>query len=355
MYLRKEKQLIFSIEEVKMVGQLIDHNGNKYTLREWYKNTADFRKNGDGSFKLRNSQIKLPKSYLGKIFTLNAKKHSFYGLILPASVFLIISLVISYCCLNPQDNAIIDILEINQESIIFLGFLGAFFCFIGLALLYKLLIKRTKIVYTKMGKPEGYRHLANDKFREIMMSLDEENYISFKPIDTYRLTIRELEESDVEDYYYFASSKIVHKYLASAPLTSIDEALKTIRNTRNQYHDKLLYKLAIIRRMDNRLIGYIGLSKQDLSLTTCQVIYAIHQDYWGQGYVGEALVAFVEYLKTEGKQIIIAGHVEENYNSGKVLLKSGFKRDPNRDSQMIIHGEAKNIISYLICERKEKK
>ena len=51
---------------------------------------------------------------------------------------------------------------------------------------------------------------------------------------------------------------------------------------------------------------------------------------------------------------IFAGHVKENMNSGKVLLKNGFVRYPIKDNVMMIKGENKEIVSYILeCESDE--
>ena len=106
--------------------------------------------------------------------------------------------------------------------------------------------------------------------------------------------------------------------------------------------------MAICLKDSDSLIGYIGLSTYDLTIKTCQVVYAIEEAYWHQGYVSEALNAFILYLiDVEKKEIIYAGHVKENENSGKVLLKCGFERCESRDSNLVIHNEVKKIIGYI--------
>jgi ribosomal-protein-alanine N-acetyltransferase len=181
---------------------------------------------------------------------------------------------------------------------------------------------------------------------------EKQEYISFKQLETNRLIIREFNISDASDYFSFASNEKVLKYLSSNALKSLDEAHTLIIKTRLEYMQGLIFKLAIVLKESNKVIGYIGLSKYDLSIYTCQIVYAIHEDYWSKGYVSEAVKEFVAYLKAVGKTLIIAGHVKENEASGKVLLKNGFKRDPSRDTQMIINNELKSIINYSIDERK---
>lgn len=179
----------------------------------------------------------------------------------------------------------------------------------------------------------------------------KKNYIYFKPIETERLIIRELNIDDVYSYFDFANDEEVFRYMNASHLKQISEAKQIIDRAIYDYNLGNIFRLGIHLKDENKIIGFIGLSKYDLSLYSCQIIYAIGKGYWNKGYVSEVVSYFVRYLKSIGKKLIIAGHVEENVNSGKVLLKNGFIRDPRRDTQMIIHGELKNIINYSIDER----
>ncbi len=178
-----------------------------------------------------------------------------------------------------------------------------------------------------------------------------DSYIYFKPIITERLIIRELKLEDCYDYFEFSKNGKVFTYMNSSALVDINEARQKILNAIKEYELGLIFRLGIALKESNKIIGFIGLSKYDLSIYSCQIIYAVGEDYWNKGYVSESVSHFVNYLKSIGKTLIIAGHVEDNINSGKVLLKNGFKRDPRRDTQMIIHGQLKNIINYSIDER----
>ena len=297
--------------------------------------------------------MNLNQSYLRELYYLNIKKHTFLGLFLPCTVFLIISLISKWVIVNRDKNPFISKLGLSETSFIFLDFLAFVFLLFSLALLYMLFIKKTRIVYTMHGTKTVYQHIDYSYYRGILEMLDQD-YIYFKPIITQRLIIREITIDDKEDYFRFASSEVVHKYLSTEPIRAIEDVIHVIEKAQNQYVRGLIHKLGIIERSTNKLIGFIGLSTYDLTPTTCQIIYGIHEDYWEKGYVSEAVKEFVIYLQKQGKTLIIAGHVEENINSGKVLLKSGFIRDPERDHEMIIHNVPKKILSYAIGGRKEK-
>ena len=95
MYSKREKQIIFSISEVKQQNNLILHNGIVYTKRQWYAETSNFIITNNQVI-LKNNTISVPKAYLGKMYLLNIKKYSILGLFFPCAAFLMISLIVSY-------------------------------------------------------------------------------------------------------------------------------------------------------------------------------------------------------------------------------------------------------------------
>jgi ribosomal-protein-alanine N-acetyltransferase len=353
MWLKRELDIFFSNKNITRNKNKIIYRNKEYTKKEWYGLTSSIKNTDKQRYALRNLPLGLNQSYLRDLYSLNIKKHTFLGLVLPCTVFLLISLISKWVNVNRDNNPFISNFGLNETSYIFLYFLANIFLLFSIILLYMLFIKKKRIIYIMHGSKTVYQHIDYADYRGIMKMLNQE-YIYFKPIISERLIIRELTNDDIVDYLYFASSVGVHKYLSSEPITEIEDIKHVITKAQNQYVRGLIHKLGIIERSTNKLIGFIGLSTFDLTMTTCQIIYGIHEDYWGNGYVSEAVKEFVIYLQEQGKTLIIAGHVEENINSGKVLIKCGFIRDPDRDHEMIIHDVPKKIISYAIGGRKEK-
>lgn len=177
-------------------------------------------------------------------------------------------------------------------------------------------------------------------------------YIYFKPIITDRLIIRELTYNDTNDYFTFLVNPMVARYMSWTPYNNIQDVKSLINQTLEQYKDNLIYRLAIELKNENKVIGFIGLSRFDLTPTSCQVVYGIDEPYWGCGIMAEALRAFVDYLcDIENKTLIIATHIKDNISSGKVMLKCGFKRNPQRDTYMKIKGRDELLIAYTIEKR----
>lgn len=331
-------------EVTKMQFKRYKYQDKIYSEKQWFSMLSNFRVFNEEQITLKHYMPNLDLAYIKDIFVDNVNKSTFSGLFLPCVVFLGCSLVNTLVQLILQYK-----LKLTEYENIFVFMIALSICYFifGLIFLIKL-IKKDKLVYYAYR----YRYLNYQEYQDKMRIFNMHQYIYFKPLITNRLIIREFNRNDIYDYYKFASSEKVCQHLNVDVINCLEEAKMRINRVENEYHDQQIFKLAIMVKENSQVIGYIGLSKFDLSDESCQLVYAIHEDYWGGGYVTEAVSAFVKYLKTIGKKLIIAGHVKENMASGKVLLKNGFTRDHKRDYQMSIHGELKDILSYSIDERK---
>ena len=300
--------------DIKIDGKYIVFKEKKYKENDWLKKINSFSSISENQIILRNKDINELPSTIWTFFERNVSKISFLGLIFPCILFLVISLISLTLFLFLQH-------EPNFENFAF-----------------KHLSKKEYNYYKKCFE----KCIENEHyyFESIVYNEEDKKY-----------KLREFNFDDKNAVFELFKNEKVFKYLLGNPLKDENEAYSFIRDCINDYKNHKIYKLAI--EINGKLIGYIGLSKMDLSKTTCQIVYAIGEEYWGNGYVAVAISIFIPYLKKIGMETIIAGHVQENINSGKVLLKSNFVRFEEKDYVLNIHGEDKQIISYIYNERNE--
>jgi len=176
----------------------------------------------------------------------------------------------------------------------------------------------------------------------------------FHKITDGTVSIRELELKDLDDYFELLSNKNVCRFMGFEEYSDPEIVKKLLIKLQSDYADGLIFQLGIEFSENRKIIGFIGLSKYDLTPTTAQVIYALSEQYWHQGLMARALGLFADYLfKIQKKEILIATHVAENVNSGKVMLKAGFVRDPNYDRTMMIKGINRQLIGYSLRNKGE--
>lgn len=175
------------------------------------------------------------------------------------------------------------------------------------------------------------------------------DYKYFKEISCDNVSIRELKDGDESDLFELFGNENVIKYLGFEQYKDISDAKNLIDRAKIQYENKQIFYLGIISNKNNKLIGYIGLSRYDLTEFTCQVVYGLNQTYWAKGLMVEALKLFIQYLfNMQNKKLIIATHIDVNENSGKVMIKAGMLRDHTYDQLMVIKGKTEKLIGYSI-------
>lgn len=299
----------------------------------------------------KNQKLDLTWVEIKHFFLKNVKRSLVLANILPSILFFLIFLIVFRLRIINEKNGNFGFIFDYQESKVAIYLILTILLLISVILIIQAVFLKRRYIFKGNGRRSGYLMIKNSTYQDILRYIDQEiekEAISFMPIRTNRLIIRELELKDSLNYFNFASNSNVNKYLMWENEKSIEEAKEIIQNCRENYKEKKYFKLALCLRKTNTFIGYIGISTYDLSIRTCQVVYALDEKYWHQGYVKEALIAFIDYLiNVENKEIIYAGHVEENINSGKVLLKCGFKRYESRDSSLVIHNEVKKITAYI--------
>lgn len=73
-------------------------------------------------------------------------------------------------------------------------------------------------------------------------------------------------------------------------------------------------------------IGNIIFDKYDANNKSLEVSYNLHPDYWGNGYVVEALTELMDYAYSNlNIDNVICGYAKENHKSKRVCEKIGFK------------------------------
>lgn len=149
-----------------------------------------------------------------------------------------------------------------------------------------------------------------------------------KSIKTERLILRPFAESDLADFYEYASVEGVGERAGWAHHKSIDESREIL--ARFIEEDKTF---AICLKESNKVIGSLGVEKygSEDKLTEFdgyrgrEIGFVLSKDYWGRGFMPEAVKAVMQYLFVElDYDFLICGYYNFNEQSKKVQQKCGF-------------------------------
>ena len=144
-------------------------------------------------------------------------------------------------------------------------------------------------------------------------------------LETERLILRRFQSEDAADCFGFMSVAEDCYMDCCKPFTEMDEAFyqrtELFRERETQY--------MIVLKEENKVIGTVNVFADDSRAVDAREIgYSVSSAYQRKGYAYEALTALIDLLQNELKlELIVAGVLEENVASFRLLEKLGFKRE----------------------------
>jgi RimJ/RimL family protein N-acetyltransferase len=153
-------------------------------------------------------------------------------------------------------------------------------------------------------------------------------------IETERLVLRSLEESDLDDIVAEVNDFAVSRMLARVPFpysrTDAEGFLAANRRSSRDFN--------LVLTKDGKAIGCIGLTDVE---STCEFGYWLGQAHWRQGLASEAARAFLAFsFDGLGVETITSGVFADNPASLRVQEKLGFEKTGSSFRQSLARGHA---------------
>ena len=148
-------------------------------------------------------------------------------------------------------------------------------------------------------------------------------------IETERLILRPFKQSDLHDFYEYASVSGVGEMAGWNHHENIEKTQEILDMFIKE--DKTF---AIVYKKSNKVIGSLGVEKYGLEdkLTEFngyygrEIGYVLSKDYWGKGIMPEAVKAVIDHLFRDlNLDFLICGYYDFNNQSKRVQEKCGFK------------------------------
>lgn len=151
--------------------------------------------------------------------------------------------------------------------------------------------------------------------------------ISDVRLKTDRLILRPWQQSDLDDFFRYASVDGVGQMAGWQPHSSPDETLKIL----NLF---IAHKKTFALEYQGKVIGSLGIEEYDedaipdfADLRCRELGFVLSREYWGLGLMPEAVNAVIRWLFTEQKlDVIVCGYFAWNRQSARVQQKCGFRK-----------------------------
>ena len=142
------------------------------------------------------------------------------------------------------------------------------------------------------------------------------------PLETQRLILREWQESDVNDLYDIMKTPSVIMG-GWEPHANVNVS----RNILNEYINNG-DRWAVALKNSKKVIGCVRVCPDHNRgrFYAKSINYVLSEDYWGNGYMTEAIKQIIKYLFDElNIDLLSAFHIPDNIKSKKVLENCGFE------------------------------
>ena len=166
-------------------------------------------------------------------------------------------------------------------------------------------------------------------------------------LETERLLLRGWLLDDLDDLYEYAQNMDVGVMQGWKPHESKEESLIALNSF--IVNDE---SWAIVLRENNKVIGSIKTSPDENRgrYYAKYVSYVLSADYWGKGYMTEALNRIIKYVFEElNIDLLSAFHYPHNTRSKRVLERCGFQYETTiKQGQKIYDGQVFDTVCYSI-------
>ena len=152
--------------------------------------------------------------------------------------------------------------------------------------------------------------------------------ISNTILETERLILRPWKESDLEDFYEYASVPGVGEMAGWMHHESVEVSKKILDSF---IAEKNVFAVAL--KESGKVIGSLGLhpswandTPEYKDLKVKEIGYVLSKDYWGEGLMPEAVREVIRFcFGTNELDALTIGHFKTNDQSRRVIEKCGFQ------------------------------
>lgn len=147
----------------------------------------------------------------------------------------------------------------------------------------------------------------------------------FRELETDRILLKNISYEDKSFIFEQFSNDTVNRYLFDAePLNDIQEAEEII-SFYTQPEPRAQHRWILVNKDNGTKLGTCGFHCWDPAEGCCDVGYDLKPEFWGKGYMQEAMKAILAFAQKDMKvRQIKACIYEENDNSIKLAERMGF-------------------------------
>ena len=175
----------------------------------------------------------------------------------------------------------------------------------------------------------------------------ELNFTPFPILETERLLLRRLDNSDIRNVYAMRSNPETMKYIPRPLVTNDEEALQHIAAINEKIDNNEGINWAVALKGAPDCIGIMGLYRIQKEHYRAEIGYMILPEFNGKGIVTEAVGRIMQYGFEVLKLHSMEGVIDpDNIASAKVLEKNGFVKEAHFKENEFYDGKFLDTVVY---------
>jgi ribosomal-protein-alanine N-acetyltransferase len=178
------------------------------------------------------------------------------------------------------------------------------------------------------------------------------NFHPFQNLETNRLLLRRLDNSDVNEVFALRSNALTMQYIPRPLVQNDQEALAHITMINDKIDNNEGINWAISIKGNPKLIGIIGHYRIQPQNFRAEIGYMILPEFNGKGIVTEAIKEVVRYGFEKMQLHSIEAIIDpRNLASERVLQKNGFIKEAHLLENEFFEGKFIDTVIYSLLKR----
>jgi [ribosomal protein S5]-alanine N-acetyltransferase len=159
-------------------------------------------------------------------------------------------------------------------------------------------------------------------------------------LETQRLRLRPLLDTDADAVFAIFSSEDAMRYWSTGPWTDRAEAARLIERDREALRAADSIRFGLVERETGRMIGCCSIHHIDHGNRRAEVGYILLPSHWGRGLMHEAMSALVAYAFDDLTLHRLEADLDpRNAPSARSIERLGFAREGTMRGRWLVNGE----------------
>ena len=173
-------------------------------------------------------------------------------------------------------------------------------------------------------------------------------FYDFPALDLGNIVLREIQESDAQDYFEYMNNKAMEGFLTQENRpSSIKEAIEEVKYWKSLFPHKRSIYWAIALKENNQMIGTAGFNLISFPNSRAEISYDLNPEYWGRGIMLTSINAILKFADIALELVRVqATVITDNERSIKLLERAGFKKEGLLEKYEVVEGEHKDYYMY---------